>query len=164
MSTPPGPAERDDDSVALTQQDRDAALSALEVHRSTGRIDDVGYEERGVRAGRAANRGELRLLFLDLPEPHPVLGAPAWGFAPVPSAAPPPAPAPPVPYGGATGQGVAVPPERSRGLIPQPYAGMVTALAPFVAVALFFLTGTWLWFLMIPVVAIIANGPKGKQP
>lgn len=165
MTTPTGPAEPDDDAVALSQQDRDAALSALEVHRSAGRIDDVGFEERSVRAGRAATRGELRLLFLDLPEPHPVLGGPAWGSAqaqPAPSA---PSPPPPAPYSsGPTARGVSGPQGRGGGFVAQRYAGTIIALAPFAALVLFFRTGSWLWFLMIPVIAIIVNGPKGKKP
>ena len=43
------------------------------------------------------------------------------------------------------------------------------ALTPFLALALFFLTGfaggfawSWLWFLIIPIVAIIIYGPSGK--
>jgi hypothetical protein len=159
MSMPSGPAERDDDSVALTQQDRDAALSALEVHRSAGRIDDVGFEERSLRTGRASTRAEIRLLFLDLPEPHPVLGSPAWGSAPVQ----PGPPAAPLPAGSPTATEVSMPQGQGGGLLPQRYAGMVVALTPFIALVLFFRTGSWLWFLMIPVVAIVANGPRGKR-
>jgi len=39
----------------------------------------------------------------------------------------------------------------------------VMALTPFAAVLLFFMTGNWLWFLMIPVMGILLYGPEGKK-
>jgi hypothetical protein len=39
----------------------------------------------------------------------------------------------------------------------------VMALTPFAALILFFTTGTWLWFLMIPVMGILLYGPEGKK-
>jgi hypothetical protein len=145
-------------STELTQQDRDAAVAALDVHRDAGRLDDVGFEERSVRVARASTRSDLELLFLDLPEPHPVLGSPAWGSAPVP---PSPVPSSPVPQ---SPSGSPVPDAgRGPGLVPAPYAQMVIALAPFAALVLFFVTHQWLWFLLIPVVAIVVRGPKGRR-
>jgi hypothetical protein len=151
-----GPAAAGD----LSQQDRDAAVAALDVHRDAGRLDDVGFEERSVRVARAGSRREVELLFIDLPDPHPVLGAPAWGSAPAPSPAPLPSPAPrapgPVPGAGQPGPLAS----RGPGLVPEPYGRMIVALVPFAALVLFFVTGSWLWFLLIPVVAIVVRGPK----
>jgi hypothetical protein len=39
----------------------------------------------------------------------------------------------------------------------------IMALSPFAAVLLFFMTGNWLWFLMIPVMGILLYGPEGKK-
>jgi tellurite resistance protein TehA-like permease len=39
----------------------------------------------------------------------------------------------------------------------------IMALTPFVALALFFLTGTWLWFLVIPVVGILLFGADDRR-
>jgi tellurite resistance protein TehA-like permease len=39
----------------------------------------------------------------------------------------------------------------------------IIALTPFAALALFFLTGSWLWFLMIPVMGIRLYGPDGRK-
>ena len=39
----------------------------------------------------------------------------------------------------------------------------IMALTPFAALILFFTTGTWLWFLMIPVMGILMYGPEGKK-
>lgn len=38
----------------------------------------------------------------------------------------------------------------------------VMALTPFAALVLFFVTGHWLWFLMIPVMGILLYGPDGR--
>jgi hypothetical protein len=39
----------------------------------------------------------------------------------------------------------------------------IMALTPFAALLLFFSTGTWLWFLMVPVMGILLYGPGGKK-
>ena len=154
------------DEGGLTQQDRDAAVAALDVHREAGRLDDVGFEERSVRAQRAYSRADLDLLFLDLPEPRPVLGAPAWGSQP---AGGPPAPSgqPPSPQpagGQPVGQPVSGWPRAnpSGGLVPEPWARYVVALSPFIALVLFFVLRTWVVFLFIPIAGIIAYGPDSK--
>jgi hypothetical protein len=55
--------------------------------------------------------------------------------------------------GGASGPGFGLP-ERAKETI--------VALTPFVALILFFTTHTWLWFLAIPIVAIVLYGGQGK--
>lgn len=149
----------------LTDADRDAAVAALDVHREAGRLDDVGFEERSVRARRAWTRADLELLFLDLPEPHPVLGAPAWGSMPAPTSGPAPSGGPagvPAPQPMSSPPVPAVP-EREGGLLPPRFGRYAVALVPFLALAIFFSTGRWYAFLLIPVVAIIANGPDGGK-
>jgi hypothetical protein len=138
----------------ITDADRDAAVAALDVHRDAGRLDDVGFEERSVRVRRAYTRADLDLLFIDLPEPHPVAGAPAWG-APTTVAPVPPAPQdqrPSSPQPSADPRRPLVSPEVARKLV---------ALAPFIAFALFWVTKSWVFFLLIPVMGIFFGGRGG---
>jgi hypothetical protein len=39
----------------------------------------------------------------------------------------------------------------------------IMALTPFAALVMFFVTGSWLWFLMVPVMGILVFGPGGKK-
>lgn len=156
------------DEGGLTEADRDAAVAALDVHRDAGRLDDVGFEDRSVRARRAWTRADLELLFLDLPEPHPVLGTAAWGSAPAAGhdlAAP--GPAAPAPWGrDATSAPVPLStspvPDRPPFVSPKT-AQTLVALAPFVAVALWWATKSWIFFLLIPVVGIVFGDAAGKK-
>ena len=50
-----------------------------------------------------------------------------------------------------------------RGLIPEPYAAMVMAASPILALILFLSTGEWEWWLAIPLLGIIAYGPDGHS-
>lgn len=138
----------------LADTDRDAAVAALDAHRDAGRLDDVGFEERSVRAGRAYTRADLDLLFIDLPEPHPTYGAPAWG-APAPALPAPPAqhqqPSAPVPYA-----------DPRRPLVTPDVARKLVALAPFIAFALFWATKSPVFFLLIPVMGVFFGGRGGS--
>lgn len=147
----------------VTDADRDAAVAALDVHREAGRLDDVGFEDRTVRARRAGSRADLELLFLDLPEPHPVLGAPAWGSA---EAVPPVSPVaqPTVQPTAPFVQPVPpVQPAESRPLVSPRLAQTLISLAPFVALVLWFATRSWLWFLLIPVAGIVFGDSAGRK-
>lgn len=163
------------DEGGLTEADRDAAVAALDVHRDAGRLDDVGFEDRSVRARRAWTRADLELLFLDLPEPHPVLGTAAWGSAPAagrdlapsaPPSLPPSAPPSAPPWG----QDASAPVPLSTSPVPArpplvspKTAQTLVALAPFVAVALWWATKSWIFFLLIPVVGIVFGDAAGKR-
>ena len=152
-----------DDAAAtggVTDADREAAVASLDVHRDAGRLDDVGFEERSVRARRADTRADLDLLFIDLPEPHPAYGAPAWG-AP---AVPPPLPAAPVPQYPAAQQPQPYAVPQRRPLVSPDVARKLVALAPFIAFALFWVTKSWVFFLLIPVMGIFfgKGGRRGR--
>ena len=121
--------------------ERDAATAALNVHREAGRIDAVEYEDRQVTVSRARTWADIQPLFLDLPEPHPV-GMPV---EPVSTSLP-----------------VASTRQAPQAVRPHPQ-GTVMALTPFAAVALFFLTGSWIWFLAIPVMGILLYGADGDE-
>ena len=61
--------------IRVSSAERDDAIAALAVHRSSGRLAHDQYEERIQRASRAETRAELEALFDDLPAPHPDLSA-----------------------------------------------------------------------------------------
>lgn len=59
--------------------------------------------------------------------------------------------------------------KRSRRALGGRIGTTIVALSPFIAVALFFLVGiqnawawSWIFFLLIPVSAIIVYGPRGR--
>ena len=79
--------------------------------------------------------GDLTELFVDLPEPHPSL-EPARGTA----ASRRPA-----------SRAVSQPGWRSR------VARILVSLAPFIALAAFFRTDSWLVFLLIPMIVVLAR-------
>jgi hypothetical protein len=142
-------------SVRIGTPERDAAVAALDAHWHAGRLDPGEHERRITLAKAARTRAELDALFADLPDRvAPRLPAPGHevmpGWAPGGSAGSAPAqvPQPSVPaLGGVVGR----------------YRDTVIALTPFAALALFFLTGSWLWFLAIPVMGILLFGADDRK-
>lgn len=61
--------------IRISYVERDEAVSTLGVHLSTGRLELSEYEERCGQAVAARTRGELEVLFTDLPAPHPDLSS-----------------------------------------------------------------------------------------
>jgi hypothetical protein len=119
----------DDGDIRIGTQERDEALAALSVHRDAGRLDPFEYEDRRGKAVDAVTKRDLTALFTDLPEPRPrFAGA---GVAKRPAA-------PVAPRRRKVGQTLA-------------------SLSPFIALAAFAATRSWLAFLLIPVLAIIGN-------
>jgi Domain of unknown function (DUF1707) len=119
----------------LGAADRNAAVGALQAHYQAGRLTPEEYEDRSVRASRAMTWAEVAPLFADLPEPRPAPVA-----ATLAAAAPPPS----------TPQGLVPIPDRTREAI--------MSLTPLLALILFFVTHSWLWFLAIPIVGIVLYG------
>ena len=115
--------------------ERESAVRALQVHYQAGRMTPEEYEDRSVRASRAMTWAEMAPLFADLPEPRP--GPVAAALA-----------------------GTTPPPAASQGLVPLPDRARETimSLTPLLALVLFFVTHSWLWFLAIPIVGIILYG------
>jgi hypothetical protein len=139
-------------AVRVGDSERQATMEALLAHREAGRLDPVEYEDRQVAASKARTWSEIAPLFTDLPAPHPA-GMPT---EPLTSSA----------IGGA----FPVKDQAARrnldpahgmlaGLVPARYRDTVMALVPFLALALFFVTKLWLWFLMIPIMGILLYGP-----
>jgi hypothetical protein len=142
--------------LRISDSERESALTALGEHMSVGRLDLDEYGERSAKVTAVKTRGELIEVFADLPEPHPrfegrpppaepALAAPA---DPEPRATAEPAPAQ-----------RSSPPEKSPG---QRVAGALSALSVIAALALFFTTGAWQWFLLIPAISIIGGSLAGS--
>jgi hypothetical protein len=132
--------------------ERDSAIAALQHHVAAGRLTSTEYEDRSLTARDARTWADLEALFTDLPAPGPA-EIRANHVDQLRPAAHDPVEHHPV--------DVVRPTSERSGWLPEPYATTVTALAPIAAVILFFVTGSWLWFLAIPAVAIIAHGPDG---
>ena len=123
----------DDGDIRIGTQERDEALAALAVHRDAGRLDAFEYEDRRGKAADAVTKRDLTALFTDLPEPRPQFaGARTGGVARRPAGP--------------------VAPRRHRKV-----GQTIASLSPFIALAAFALTRSWLAFLLIPVLAIIGN-------
>ena len=128
----------DDGDIRIGTAERDEALAALAVHRDAGRLDAFEYEDRRGKAADAVTKRDLTVLFTDLPEPRPQFAAmrPGAGAA----------------AGVAKRPSGAVAPRRRRKV-----GQTVASLSPFIALAAFAATRSWLVFLLIPVLAIIGN-------
>jgi hypothetical protein len=116
--------------------EREAAVQALNQHWQAGRLDPAEHERRTTAAYAAVTRGDLDALFTDLP-----------GGDPAAHASDTPAPL--------QGQVVGASPRgnepaESAGTWIRVHRNTVMAVMPFVALALFFATKWWVWFLLIP--------------
>ena len=109
------------------------------MHREAGRLTPTEFEARQVVASRACTWAEVGVLFGDLPAPQPQ---------------PPPQRHSGAPFGaGATAAGTGGVDWLSR----------VAAATPIIALILFFVTKSWLWFLMVPLVWTLAKGPHRRS-
>jgi hypothetical protein len=132
-------------ALRIGNEERNAAIRALDEHLSAGRLDADEYADRMAAASMARTRDDLDPLFVDLPAPHPFPPAPSWGPA---AAASYPAP------------GWAVPP---RTPAPRPMAVRIVGalLAVMLTVLAFaFALGGWILFLIIPLVSSFFGGPR----
>ncbi len=139
-------------SVRIGTPERNAAVAALDTHWHAGRLDPGEHERRTTLAKAARTRTELDALFADLPDrvaPRPPAPGHEVVHGPAPAgSAPVPVPEPAVPVlGGMLGR----------------HRDTVMALTPFIALALFFLTYRWLWFLLIPVMGILLFGADDRK-
>ena len=135
------PGQPDAGGQRIGATEREAAVRALQAHYQAARLTPEEYEDRSVRASRAMTWGEIVPLFVDLPEPRPAAVSAALAAAtPVPTAQ----------------QGLVPLSDRARETI--------MSLTPLVALILFFVTRSWLWFLAIPIVGILLYGSdRGRQ-
>lgn len=137
-----GYASPDRPDLRLSDAERDEAVAALAAARTEGRLTETEYQERASAVRAAVTRGDLMPLFADLPEL-----------------------APPASAGGSYAPDTFGRSWRSRALGGR-IGDTIMAITPFVALGLFLLFGfagyfawSWLWFFLIPIVAIIVYGP-----
>ena len=126
----------DDGSGNVTRvgtAEREEAVALLSEHWQAGRLDPGEHERWVTRAREAVTRADLDALFADLPQAGP-----------------------------AQESTEAVTPRGSSGFL-EGSRDTIMALTPFAALFLFFVAGSWLWFLMIPVMGILLYGPEGKK-
>jgi hypothetical protein len=131
-----GVAGSDDGSGSTTRvgtAERDTAIALLGEHWRAGRLDPAEHERRVTKARAAVTQADLDVLFADLPQ-----GAPTHQSAEA------------VVAGGAPG-------------FLEGQRETIMALTPFAALVLFFITGMWLWFLLVPVMGILLYGADGNR-
>jgi Domain of unknown function (DUF1707) len=140
MSMSGDPGQRVGDS------EREAAIAALNQHWQAGRLDPAEHERRTTAAYAAVTRGDLDALFADLPGRDPVTRSTDATPAPL------------------QGEVVASPgeiaPQSGTGLFPAGswvagHRDALMGITPFIALALFFATRWWPWFLLIPAAGIV---------
>lgn len=151
--TPPG---SDPATVRVGDTERNAAVTALGEHMATGRLDLDEYGTRSAEANTARTVGDLQALFADLPAPHPLL--PGSQISPSGS------PLAFVATASATGSSVSPNDSRNRA---QKLVGAISASSAIIALVLFFATGLWWWFLLIPLISAVAQsvwGDSWKRP
>ncbi|GAA6527854.1 DUF1707 domain-containing protein [Intrasporangium sp. DVR] len=117
------------DELRVGDAERRAAIELLAEHFEAGRLDSHEYEDRRGRAADAVTRHDLDVLFNDLP-----------ALAPDGRALPRPA---------------ALPFRTSRQ--PRRVRDLILGLVPFVALLIFLRTGSWVWFLLIPITALVVR-------
>jgi hypothetical protein len=152
-------AKPTDADIRISNAERDEAISILGTHLSTGRLELDEYEERCGTAVAARTRGELEVLFTDLPAPHPDLSSAT----------------PPAQLMQKAGQLVRNPSgaKRSAELVETPasktlevVAGMSLILGVPAAILLTVFLGLWWVFIPVGVVLIVAGAgaENAKKP
>ncbi len=137
----------DDPSVRVGNDERQAAIAVLGEQWKAGRLDPAEHERRTTAAYSATTRGDLDALFTDLPV--------GWAGAPAASQPPTTTFSAVSTRDSTMGDRVSTSPENSGGLVPErswvsQHRDAIMGITPFVALALFFLTESWLFFLLIP--------------
>ncbi|MDQ1537445.1 MAG: hypothetical protein QOE58_1838 [Actinomycetota bacterium] len=129
-----GPDDGRGTSPRIGTVERDEAIVLLDEHWQAGRLDPAEHELRITKAKAAVTGADLDVLFADLPQ-----------------------------GGSVPGSNGALADHEPRGFVER-NRDTIVALTPFVALALFFTTHFWVWFLIVPVMGILLYGPGGKYP
>jgi hypothetical protein len=137
-----------DSGQRVGNTEREAAIAALNQHWQAGRLDPAEHERRTTAAYAAVTRGDLDALFADLPGGDPATRSTA---APAP---------PPGEVVAAPSQPAQIAPQTGTGLFPAgswiaEHRDVLMGVTPFVALALFFATKWWPWFLLIPAAGVV---------
>ncbi len=131
----------DIEQTTVSTTERDRALADLLAHFQAGRLHSFEYEDRRGRAGDATVRSELDALFGDLPR---VDAAPVTDSSPASSDR----------HADTAGG-------RRRGRCVS--YGAAYSWVPLLAAALFFISSSWVWFLMIPAAGYVASSGIGSR-
>ena len=151
MSSSPSGADgsQEPPHIRIGNDERAAAMQALDEHLSAGRLEPDEYGDRVAKVSVARTRDDLEELFVDLPEPRPFSGTQL--------AATRQAPAPPPRSREPSGA------DRDEGALGGRAGAVLVALAPIIALALFFATRWWVWFLLVPAVAVAVYGGRNER-
>ena len=117
----------DSPDIRIGNAERSEALDLLGEHFSLGRLTLPEFDERSARASMATTRGDLAVLFADLPGTPTTAPAVTRDDLPV----------------------ITVTKQSER------WREVVMGLTPLVALVLFFTFDTWLFFLLIPAMGIV---------
>lgn len=136
--------------LRIGNRERELAMAALDEHLREGRLEPGEYAERSAVASTARYRSELDALFDDLPEPRPAYPRSFPDDGPVPAGASPAAPTAPAASAARDDLPELVAPIGAR---LGRHAGLLSALAPAIALVLFVVTGLRFpqVFLLVPV-------------
>jgi hypothetical protein len=123
--------------IRIGTAEREQALEQLGRHFSDGRLTVTEFDERSGLITSATTRGELVQVFADLPAEPETTTV---------------GPELPAPADGDSGPD---------------WAGRVMAVVPLIALVLFFVTDSWLWFLAVPIAGALLYGGdrrhRGRQ-
>lgn len=136
--------------IRVSNEERDAAVTILGVHLSTGRLDLAEYEERCGQAAVARTRGELEVLFTDLPAPHPDLSSAAPPTQLIQKAGQLVSP----PVGGRKTDLVETPASKALEIV----AGIAFGVGIPAAILMTVFLGAWWLFIPVGLVIMVAGG------
>lgn len=125
--------------IRVGTEEREQAMAALSTHFSAGRLSLTEFEDRSELVAQARTRGDLTAVFSDLPATKMTIAAD--------------------PSVDVVANGRAADAWNPG----WDWRAAVVGVLPFVALALFFLTSTWLWFLMIPAAGALLYGAVGRH-
>ncbi|HEY9291433.1 MAG TPA: DUF1707 domain-containing protein [Microlunatus sp.] len=135
-------------ALRIGDRERDRAADCLREHLASGRLDPDEFDQRLESALTARIQADLDVLFNDLPAPRPAAATPAASTTqPAPSAADPAV--------AATASGACAGPFTARNAL----AGLVWSAA----VAICFLTGWQMWWLLFIPFAVSANLERHRR-
>ncbi len=121
--------------VRIGNAERSEALDLLGEHFALGRLTLSEFDERSAMASAAGTRGDLDVLFTDLPAHLTDSSATTRDDLPV------------------------IIPKKA----PERWREVVMGLTPLVALVLFFTFDTWLFFLLIPAVGIVLFAGRDRH-
>ena len=146
------------DDLRIGDAERDDALHKLGEHLAAGRLDIDEHSERSSRVISARTQGEIRVVFTDLPGPHPSFGpsqgAASGDHAGVPEKVGPAGGAPARPAG--------------KGAALRTFAAGLAALVWCVSIVVMMTTGAGWWVILVPIAYSVVlsawSRASGDQP